>query len=312
MDQKNSKNEPGVAVILVNWNSFDVTNDCILSLKNIHYQQYTIVLIDNGSADGSGKKLQDAHPDIVVLFSETNLGFTGGNNIGFRYSLENGFDYSMMLNNDTFVEPDFLNLLITIASSSDVIGAVQPRIHFNHNRQLLWNGGSYFNPVWGFAYTQGENRIPEQKHLVNKQVDWITGCSFLIKNCVLEKTGLLAENMFIYSEDVDLSFRIREQGFILMYVADAVVYHIAGMSNKSKIKGKEGYVNPIVHYLNQRNRIWLLKRYTKWKYFPTTLIANFFYILLIIGYFAVRCRFGKLKAMINAIRDGVSGSIKYN
>lgn len=312
MDQKNSIIEPSVAFILVNWNSFEVTNDCILSLKGINYRKYRIVLVDNGSADGSGKKLQDAHPDIVVLFSATNLGFTGGNNIGFRYSLDNGFDYSMMLNNDTFVEPDFLNLLITIASSSDVIGAVQPRIHFNHNRRLLWNGGSYFNPVWGFAYTQGENRLPEQKHLVNKQVDWITGCAFLIKNNVLEKTGLLAENMFIYSEDVDLSFRIREQGFILMYVADAIVYHIAGMSNKSKIKGKEGYVNPIVHYLNQRNRIWLLKRYTKWQYFPTTLIANFFYILLIIGYFAVRCRFGKLKAMINAIRDGVSGSIKYN
>lgn len=305
-------NLPSIAIILVNWNSYDVTQDCILSLKQISYSNYTIVLVDNGSVDGSGKKLQEAHSDIVLLFTEKNLGFTGGNNRGFRYALEQGFDYSMMLNNDTFVEPDFLSKLVAAAESSERIGAVQPRIHFNHNRQLLWNGGSYFNTLWGFAYTKGENKLPREEHLVNQQVDWITGCAFLVKNTVLRKTGLLAENMFIYSEDVDLSFRIREQGFRLLYVADAIVYHIAGMSNKSKTKGREGYVNPIVHYLNQRNRIWLLKRYTKWQYLPTTLIANFFYIILIIGYFAIRRRFSKIKAMMRAIKDGISGSIKYS
>lgn len=312
MDQISlQKESPSVAIILVNWNSYEVTNDCILSLKKIDYPNYKIILVDNASADGSGKKLQSDHPDILTLLSDQNLGFTGGNNIGFRYSMENNFDYSMMLNNDTFVEPDFLSKLIRCIETSETTGAVQPRIHFNHNRQLVWNGGSYFNRLWGFTYTKGENRLPGKIHLINKKVDWITGCAFLVRNSVLKETGLLAENMFMYSEDVDLSFRIRKKGHQLMYVADALIYHIAGMSNKSKTKGKEGFVNPIVHYLNQRNRIWLLKRYTKWQYIPTTLIANFFYITLIIGYFALRRRFSKVKAMIHAIKDGINGSIKY-
>lgn len=306
------KTSPSVAIILVNWNSYEVSNDCILSLKKIDYPNYTIILVDNGSADGSGMKIQKEHPDIVTILSDKNTGFTGGNNIGFRYSLENNFDYSMMLNNDTIVEPDFLSNLMNIIERSETIGAVQPRIHFDHNRQLLWNGGSYFNKFWGFTYTKGENRSPKKAHLINKEVDWITGCAFLVRNSVLRKTGMLAENMFIYSEDVDLSFRIHERGYKLMYVADALIYHIAGMSNKSKTKGKEGYVNPIVHYLNQRNRIWLLKRYTKWQYVPTALIANFFYVMLIIGYFALRRRFSKVKAMRQAIKDGINGSIKYS
>lgn len=305
------KTSPSVAIILVNWNSYEVSNDCILSLKKIDYPNYTIILVDNGSADGSGMKLREAHPDIVTILSDKNTGFTGGNNIGFRYSLDNHFDYSMMLNNDTFVEPDFLSKLIDLIETSDTIGAVQPRIHFDHNRQLLWNGGSYFNQFWGFTYTKGENKAPQKEHLINKEVDWITGCAFLVKNTVLQQVGLLAENMFMYSEDVDLSFRIRKKGHQLMYVADSLIFHIAGMSNKRKTKGKDGFVNPQVHYLNQRNRIWILKKYSKWPFALPTIIANFIYITLVLGYFTIRFRFRKMNAMVNAVKDGISGAIEY-
>ncbi len=300
-----------MAIILVNWNSYEVTHDCILSLQHITYPNYVIIVVDNASQDGSGKKIEQEHSDIIVLYSSKNSGFTGGNNIGFRYSLEHGFEYSLMLNNDTFVEPDFLNHLVYYLSQHPDTAAVQPRIYLNHNRQLLWNGGSYLNRWLGYMYTKGENKLPEPEHLITKEVDWITGCAFLVRNSILKETGLLAENMFMYSEDVDLSFRIKEKGHSLMYIPESIIYHIAGMSNKSKVKGKEGFVNPIVHYLNQRNRIWLLKRYTKWQYVPSVLLFNFFYVMMVMGYFAARGRFRKLKAMLNAIKDGLLKSIKY-
>jgi len=303
---------PSVAIILVNWNSYDVTHDCILSLKKITYPNFTIVLVDNGSVDGSGERLVQQHEEMIVLYAGKNLGFTGGNNLGLRYALNHGFDYSMMLNNDTFVEPDFLTILIDHLLKDPAIGAVQPRIHFNHDRSLLWNGGSYFNKWTGFTYTKGENRLPGKEHLSVAKVDWITGCAFLVKNTVLRETGLLAENMFIYSEDVDLSFRIKEKRYELVYVPGSVIYHIAGMANRTTKKGKEGYVNAIVHYLNQRNRIWLLKRYTKWYCIPTVSAVNFFYVLMVMSYFAARGRLGKLKAMKNAIKDGLRGSVKYD
>lgn len=304
--------QPTVAIILVNWNSFEVTNDCIVSLKGIEYAAYTIVVVDNGSIDGSGQQLKELHPAIVLIESATNQGFTGGNNLGFEYSLNNGFDYSMMLNNDTFVEPDFLNHLVNYMQANPTVGVVQPRIHFNHDRSLLWNGGSYHSKWLGFLYTKGFNKAPNHSYLQFKQVDWVTGCAFFTRNSILKTTGLLAQNMFIYSEDVDLSFRIKALGLQLMYHPHSVIYHIAGMSNKSKTKGKEGFVNPIVHYLNQRNRIWILKKYTPWYCAPTAALSNIFYISLIMGYFAARRRFTKLKAVARAVRDGLKGSIINN
>lgn len=303
------KNIPSVAIILVNWNSFEVTNDCIESLKKINYPNYKIMVVDNGSEDGSGQQLATAHPHILLLKAATNLGFTGGNNIGLNYSIQQSFDYSMMLNNDTFVEPEFLTILVSYLETHPHTGAIQPRIQFEHNRALLWNGGSYFNRWTGFAYTSGENKMPGPSHLQIKQVHWITGCAFLVRNSILKKTGLLAHNLFIYSEDVDLSFRIKKLNYQLIYHPHAVIYHIAGISNKSKKKGKEGFVNPIVHYLNQRNRIWIIKKYTPWYCWPTVIICNFFYILMVLGYFAARGRFKKLKAMGKAIKDGLLGNI---
>lgn len=298
-----------VAIILVNWNSLDVTKDCINSLKGIEYASYSIVVVDNGSTDGSGKALKQLFPEIILLESSVNLGFTGGNNLGFRYAIANGMDYSIMLNNDTFVEPDFLDHLVNYMEANPRVGAIQPRIHFNHNRELLWNGGSYFAKSIGLTYSKAFNKVPPIDCLGIKEVDWITGCAFLTRNSVLKETGLLPENMFIYSEDVDLSFRIKALGYALVYNGNSLIYHIAGVSNKSKIKGKEGFVNPRVHYLNQRNRIWILKSYTPWYCIPTTLVFNTLYLLSILSYFTIRGRFTKLKAVIKAIKDGINGGI---
>ena len=299
-----------VAIILVNWNSFDVTNDCILSIKKTVFPFYSIIVVDNGSTDGSADRLATLYPEMVFICSATNLGFTGGNNLGFRYSIENGFEYSILLNNDTFVEPDFLIHLVKYMDENPTVGIIQPRIHFNHNREKLWNGGSFYNKWLGYFYTSGFNRLPGPKYLTIKNVDWVTGCAFFTRNSILKQTGLLADNMFIYSEDVDLSLRIAALGYKLVYYPTSVIYHIAGMSNKSIVKVKEGFVNPVVHYLNQRNRIWVIKKYTPWFCIPTALLFNFFYIAAIMGYFAVRGRFTKLKAVSKALQDGLKGSIE--
>ncbi len=303
---------PTVAIILVNWNSFDVTNDCIHTLHQLSYPYHSIIVVDNGSADGSGARLQQVHPDIILLTSDTNLGFTGGNNLGLRYSLQHDFTYSILLNNDTFVTPDFLTNFVTYMNENPQSGVVQPKIFFHHDRSLIWDAGSYFNAFLGRTYTVGLNQTDRPAFNTQKQVDWITGCAFFVRNSVLQEAGILAENLFIYYEDVDLSFRIRKLGYQLIYEPASVIYHIAGMSNKSKTKGPEGFVSPVVHYLNLRNRIWVLKKYTPWYCIPSVLVFNFFYIIMVIGYFAARARFKKLKSACRGVYDGLTGVIKYN
>jgi len=302
--------QSSVAIILVNWNGYEFTNDCILSLKKASYPSFSIIVVDNHSTDGSGLQLQLEYPEIIFIFSPENKGFTGGNNMGFEFAIQKGFDYVMMLNNDTFVEPDFLEHLVNYLDQHPNTGAVQPRIYFNHNRSLLWNGGNGYYKGMGWPYTSGENQIPKPQHLMIKKMSWITGCAFMVRISILKQTGLLAQNMFMYKEDVDLSFRIKNLGYQLTYIPDSIVYHIAGSSIKKKGKDNEGIVDPMVHYFNQRNRIWIQKKYTSWYYIPTVFLFNFFYIILIIGYFAVRRRPKKLMTIINGVKDGIVGSIK--
>ena len=294
-----------VAIILVNWNSFELTNGCILSLKEIDYSQYDIIVIDNGSADGSCERLQANHPDIILIKSTFNSGFTGGNNLGLEYSINKGYTYSLILNNDTFVEPGFLSPLVNYMNAHPDTGAIQPRIFFNHDRSMLWNAGSYYNHFWGYTYTIGYNRSSAPNDEQIKEVDWVTGCALLTRNSILEKTGLLSLKFFIYYEDVDLSFRIKKEGYKLIYYPQSVIYHIAGMANRNIIKGKEGFLNPVVHYLNVRNSIWLLKIYTPWYFIPGVFIYNFLRNIGFIVYFALRFRFKKLVAVLRGIRDGV-------
>lgn len=302
---------PNVAIILVNWNGLMVTKQCLDTLRSIQYRSFQVIVVDNASSDGSADILRNEYPEVVVISAGSNLGFAGGNNLGFRYAFQYKFSYILMLNNDTIVEADFLDHLVSYMDTHPEVGAIQPRIHFEHDRSLIWNGGSK-HAVWpGFLYTEDVHRKPSKSALQLKKVDWITGCAFLIRTSVLQQTGLLAENMFMYSEDVDLSMRIKALGYTLIYHPQAVIYHIAGMSNKTTTKGKEGYVHPLVHYYNQRNRLWILKKYTPSYAIPTVVICNFFYIILIIGYFALRGRFNKLKAVLKAVKDGLSGAIQY-
>ncbi len=302
--QLNSKK---VAIVLVNWNSFDLTKDTLESLQQTTYTNYDCIVVDNGSVDGSGDLIEKQFPNCIVLKSSTNKGFTGGNNIGIDYALQQDYEYIMMLNNDVAVEPNFLEPLIAKLDQDDSVGAVQPLIYFHHDRHLIWNAGSTYNTFLGICATPDYNKKDTQ-HLFRKkakQIDWITGCAFMIRASVLKEVGLLKEAFFIYYEDVNLSFRIKAAGYELSYVPSSVIYHIAGMSHKTKEKGKEGFVSPKVHFLNARNRIWCLKEHTPVWAIASVTLFNAFYFFSIGFYFIFRARWQKLQAFKNGIIEGL-------
>ncbi len=296
------------ALILVNWNSFEYTNQCLISLNNC-IQNFEVIVVDNGSTDGSGEELKAQHPHITLIPSATNMGFAGGNNVGINYAIDHSFEYIMLLNNDTFVAPDFLDVLVNYMDEHPEVGIIQPKIYCHHDKSLIWDGGSYFNPIFTLPYTPGALKKERAAHNQLKKVDWVTGCAFFTRANILKKSGLLNEKFFIYFEDVDLSFRIKKLGYQLIYHPKSVVYHIAGMSNKSKSKQKEGYVNPIVHYLIQRNRIWFLKRYTNPIFVVPTILYHASYSIAVMIYFTLRGRFKKLNALLRGIKDGIWDSL---
>ncbi|NRF39179.1 glycosyltransferase family 2 protein [Pedobacter foliorum] len=298
-----------VAVILINWNSYEYTHNCIQSLYEMEFQDFDIILVDNGSKDGSDKKLIKDFPNIIFLKIIDNIGFTGSNNLALNYCINREYKYSMLLNNDTIVEPDFLKILYDYINSHPEVAAVQPKIYFEHDRNLLWNAGSYFNHWTGQSYTEGYNKriTPNSEKL--KEVDWITGCGLLVRTELLKTSGLLDESLFMYYEDVDLSFRIKESGLKLMYVPDSIIYHIAGAAYKTKKKTKEGIVNPIVHYHNARNQIWMIKQYLNPLQKIIAYTCTFAYFGAVLVYFLLRWRIVKFKTYLKAVKDGIKGKM---
>ena len=301
-----------LAIVIVNWNSYDLTSDTLVSLSSTSYKNYDIIVVDNFSIDDSATQLEKEFPSIILLRSDENKGFTGGNNMGFEYAIQQGYEYVMMLNNDVAVEPDFLEPLVAKLDSDQKIGGVQPLIYFYHDRELIWNAGSRYNAIFGIPYILGYYRKDKGQLQRKKQksIDWITGCAFMMRTEVLKKVGVLKQDFFIYYEDVDLSFRIKAAGYGLAYAPSSVVYHKTGMSHKSKEKLKEGYLNPKVHYLNARNRLFVLKEYTQKMAVPTVILYQIIYFFGISFYFIFRRRWQKLKAWNKGIKDGLFTTLK--
>lgn len=300
-----------LAIVIINWNSYDLTRDTLLSLQKTSFTNYDIILVDNHSTDGSLEKLQSEFSFPIFIQLDENKGFTGGNNAGMQYAVDHQYEYTLLLNNDVEVEPDFLEPLIATLDHNPKTGAVQPLIYFHHNRSLLWNAGATYNTWLGMIGTIGYNKKDEGQAQIHKprNTDWITGCAFMVRTELLKQIGFFPQKLFIYYEDFDLSLRIKNAGYDLAYIPKSKIYHIAGMAHKTKEKAKEGYVSPKVHYLNSRNRIWILKKHTSGIKILSVIIAQLIYFSAISFYFILRRRWQKLKAWHTGIKEGLLDSI---
>ena len=296
--------QPKVAIIIVNWNGYALTKACLESLKELQYANFQTVLVDNGSVDGSGEKLKTEFPTLTLLTSPKNIGFTGGNNLGIQWALDHLFDQVLLLNNDTLVEPDFLNPLVSFLEQNPDYGAVQPKIMLEAERNKLWNaGGGYFRWL-EMTWSIGIGKIDKGQFDLEKDTPWITGCAFLVRSAVIRQAGMLDNRFFAYYEDVDWSFRIKKSGFRLRYLPQSKIYHVAGGSSK-KTKTKEGIIPPILHYYRTRNHLFLIRSHSN----PVSFVLSLLYQTLKNGafilYLGLNGRFQKVNAILKGHYEGL-------
>ncbi len=292
-----------VAIILVNWNGLDFTVACLNSIRDLDYSNYGLILVDNASDNQEGEILQKQFPEIELVQSQTNLGFAGGNNLGIRKALESGYSHLMLLNNDTVVATDFLQVMMAQFEKSPSLGVVQPLIYWMKDRNQIWNAGGKWSPTLGRAIPLRELKNRKKGRSGIQKIDWATGCCMLIKREAILQVGLLNEQFFAYFEDVEWSLRVREKGFEIALAPKAFIYHEAGASSKKK--HEEGTLSPRVFYYHVRNQFLLIRstvsRFNKPLAFGYHLIRFGFWI----GYFLIRGRFKKLKSVGKGIRDGI-------
>jgi GT2 family glycosyltransferase len=239
-----------------------------------------------------------------MLTSPENVGFTGGNNLGILWALDHSFDQVLLLNNDTLVEPDFLDPLVSFLVQNPDYGAVQPKIMFEAERDKLWNaGGGYFN-LLEMTWSIGIGQLDARQFNQEKDTPWITGCAILVRSAVIRQAGMLDKRFFAYYEDVEWSFRIKKSGFKLRYLPQSKIYHVAGGSSK-KVKTKEGVVPPILHYYRTRNHLFLIRSHSN----PLSFVLSLSYQTLknaaFILYLGLNGRFQKVNAILKGHYEGL-------
>lgn len=224
-----------VGIIILNWNAFEDTADCIHSiLENESIDDDQIYLIDNDSCLNIKDQAVKLFPKLHVHRMNTNLGFSGGINFAIRLLLGSRFKYFLLINNDTVVEKDFLKFLMEGFRDSKNVGISVPKIKMYNNKNKLYYGGGGFNTISGRAKMYGLNKADGPEYSVQKEIDFANGCCLLIKKEVFEKIGLFDETFFFYGEDVDFSIRARKSGYKLVYCPQSVIYHKADLENDKR------------------------------------------------------------------------------
>ena len=297
--------EPKIAIIIINWNTYQLTFNCLKSLEACTYKNKIIFFVDNGSKDGSGDKIALEFPDINYIQNEINEGFTGANNIALKVILKQNFDYVLLLNNDTEVKPNFLTHLEASMNFDENLAATQPLILDFPNKNTIWNAGGSFNSFFGLSKTRFKGMIYKPKLKIDTSTEWISGCCILVKIAVIHEVGLLDNRFFAYFEDVDWSIRMTKLGYKLGVVPKSIIYHQSSGSTKMNNTSNEGNLSPYAHYLNVRNHIYLIKKHT---FFFNSFGSWIYQILKITSYsiyFILRGRFGKFKMVWRGVSDAI-------
>ena len=165
---------PRVYIILLNYNGYKDTIECIESLHKVSYSNFSIVVVDNDSQDNSENILRKQYPQHTIIQSGSNLGFAGGINIGIQHALCQGADYILLLNNDTIVEPNFLEPLIIEAEKTDGVGIVGGKINYYYSKNKIWSAGGYISELKGCGYHYGKDEVDvgQYDHIVLSPLFW--------------------------------------------------------------------------------------------------------------------------------------------
>jgi GT2 family glycosyltransferase len=210
---------PKVACIILNWNGWQNTIECLQALDECTYPELAIIVVDNGSTDDSVPKIRAAHAGVLLLESGANLGFAGGNNVGIRHALAHGAEYLWLLNNDTKPAPKALSALVAKALTDRKIGAVASICYYADAPSTVqaWAGARV--NLW-----IGYGPLATEPHEDN-WFDSLNGTSMLVSRSAIEDAGLLDEGFFLYWEDTEFCLRLRKRGWRLAAAPDSHVLH---------------------------------------------------------------------------------------
>jgi GT2 family glycosyltransferase len=230
---------PLVYAVILNWNRCRDTVACLESLAQVDYPNLRLLVVDNGSTDGTPEAVSHQFPDVALIVNDQNLGFAAGCNVGIRYAIEQEADYVFLLNNDTLVDPAVLRHLVSLTGPD--VGMVAPKIYYAADPTRIWSVGGMRHPltIEKTGDVRGQIDIGQWEDVLER--DYFVGCALLLSRCLLAEVGLFDERFFMYYEDSDLSLRARQAGFRLLLSPQAWVWHKVAVSSGGSDSPNERY-----------------------------------------------------------------------
>ncbi len=217
---------PSVAALVLNYNGRDITLQTLESLAELDYPNVTLVVVDNGSDDGSLEAVAEAFPQVERVRVEVNEGPAAGMNAGLEWAMERDFDYVLALNNDIEVAPDMLDRLVVVAESDPTIGCVGPKCYYFWDRERLWSAGGRLRFGESVTKERGMGELDRGQYDRTEEVDYINGCAMLVPRRVLREIGLWDPIFFLSVEDADWCMRMKRAGYRCFYAHEAVLWHM--------------------------------------------------------------------------------------
>lgn len=297
---------PHVTIVILNLNGVADTLECLDSVARMSYSSFSVVVVDNGSTDGSPDAIEGwgrENLPLALIRNADNRGFAGGCNQGMRHALAEGTDYVFLLNNDTVVDPDVLDILVHAAERSGDIGMVGPKIYQYGKGKILDSAGTRTIPWLAQGFLVGHGEEDRGEYDATAEMPYITGTALLVKRAVLEQVGLMDEDYFCYFDDFDWGMRTREAGYKLYLEPRAVIRH----------KGTQtiGLNSPFYMLHMVRSRILFARKHVPrlpflFAFLPYLFLYRYLRPLAIL---VIRRRWAHLGALHRGIREGFTARI---
>lgn len=263
-------NRDKVFILVLNYNGYKDTIECVDSLLNISYENFKIIIIDNKSSDDSLLELkkQKWGEMVEILELDKNYGYAAGNNKGIEYALINGAEYICVLNNDVIVEKDFLSNLVNKYKKNNNIAVIGPAICEYNDSEIIQSTGAFINLKKGQVPPINNGIKIEEIGEKDISCDYIGGACMLFNKNIIEKFGFIPENYFLFFEETEWCYKIKKSGMNIICSTDSIIYH-KGSISINKIGG-------LSKYFMERNLIVFVKRNaTFWQ-------KNYFFVYLIL------------------------------
>jgi len=288
---------PAVVAVIVNFNGGEIVLETIESLQASNYPELNIIVVDNNSHDRSAERISSEYPKVLLIRNKKNLGFAIGCNQGMEAGFEQSAEHILFINSDATVEENTISGLVEVLLSKQKAGAVTPVILYHDKRDMIWYGGGYVLIYLGAVGHLFLRKTYKQKNLRFNQTDYLTGCIFLARSSVLRDIGGFDDSFGLYSEDVDLSIRMRESGWELWIDPDIKSYHRVSAS-------MGGELSPFKAFYRSRSMLLLFKKHAPNWWWTLPLMFGFFGGTMISLKLLFR---GKIKAVFALWNGSISG-----